>query len=358
MNEEILGLWKKIINDGIQAPSGDNSQPWKFALKDNVLEIICVPENDNPAYNLDQKGSLVAIGAMIENMVISATNLGYKLDIKLFPDHLDNNLVAKLHILKSEILTDSLFCHIHTRCTNRKPYKSVALSTEQQNRLSKEAAGFKSGEIKFVEDKDKIKLLAKAASINESVVLENYALHKYLFDHVRWTEQEEKSKRSGLYLPTLEFDPPTKFFFNLFKKWCIMNIVNKIGFAKLVASVNAKIYAQSATVGLIVLKNDTKEEYIEAGRALQRIWLTVDSLGLSLQMITGLLYFMQRIRAGKADGFFQTKHIRTIIENNKKIKNIFEVNNGTMVLMFRIGEGGRPSGRSSRREPIIQYNAT
>lgn len=353
MNEQLLELWKRIIEDGIQAPSGDNSQPWEFVFVGDELEVMSIPKRDNPAYNLDQKGSIVAIGALLENMQLSAVQSGRQLEIQLFPNSRNHCIVARLNLAGSISEEVPLYPFIHSRCTNRKPYRLSSLASEERLELLREAEKFSVGKILFIEEPVKINILAGAASLNERVVLENFRLHQYFFEHVRWTEEEEREKCSGLFLPTLEFDSPTKFLFSLLKNWRIMNIVNKIGFAKLVAKTNAKIYAQSTMIGLIVLDNDVKENYVEAGRMLQRFWLTVESLGLSMQMITGVLYFMQRIRANKVEDFFKPDHVKEIQNSYQKICNVFGVSSGTPILMFRVGSGGRPSARSGRRKQII-----
>ena len=65
---------KKIINYAVWAPSGDNSQPWKFSLKGNQVSIFNLPEKDNPFLNFEQKGSYIAHGSLLENMNIIASN--------------------------------------------------------------------------------------------------------------------------------------------------------------------------------------------------------------------------------------------------------------------------------------------
>ncbi len=82
----------KILNSGIWAPSGLNNQPWKYkVLKDkakdklaqfteyaqiikNVPICICVFLNHERSYNRDK--DIMALGASIQNMLLSAYELG------------------------------------------------------------------------------------------------------------------------------------------------------------------------------------------------------------------------------------------------------------------------------------------
>ncbi|MBN2120023.1 MAG: nitroreductase [Candidatus Omnitrophica bacterium] len=84
---------KKIIEAGLWAPSGLNNQPWKFkvvkekAQKDSLARftkysaiirdapvVICVFLDNSSTYNREK--DILAIGACIQNMLLSAWELG------------------------------------------------------------------------------------------------------------------------------------------------------------------------------------------------------------------------------------------------------------------------------------------
>ena len=61
---------EEILNLAVWAPSGDNCQPWRFEATDNKINIFNVPHKDQALYNFRQSGSLVAHGALVENILI------------------------------------------------------------------------------------------------------------------------------------------------------------------------------------------------------------------------------------------------------------------------------------------------
>ncbi len=69
---------QKILEAGVRAPSGENCQPWRFVVAGDTLSIFNIPERDLSPYNFNQLGSMVAHGALIENIVIAATAFGYR----------------------------------------------------------------------------------------------------------------------------------------------------------------------------------------------------------------------------------------------------------------------------------------
>ena len=92
MSEDI----QKILEAGCRAPSGSNSQPWRFMVKDNQISIFALPEKDHPILNFRHRGTWVAHGALLENILITSSHLGYKTDVKLFPDKDYPKFIAKI----------------------------------------------------------------------------------------------------------------------------------------------------------------------------------------------------------------------------------------------------------------------
>src|SRR3989344_4799077 len=119
---------KKILEIAVHAPSGENCQPWRFEVEGNRIHIYNLPERDNSLYNLGQGASFVAHGALIENMLIAASALGYRADVHAFPDGQNNNFVATVVFEKAAPQNEPLYLFIVKRATNIKPYKPVSLT--------------------------------------------------------------------------------------------------------------------------------------------------------------------------------------------------------------------------------------
>ena len=344
---------KKIIKAGTMASSGDNSQPWRFEINQNELRIFNLPDRDNPFLNFRQRGSYMAHGGLIENIDIAASNLGYETHIALFPDNTNGEFVAKIVFEKKENKEKDPLCgFISTRHTNRKPYRDDKLNDAQKEYITNSLNKTEEGFVKLIDDEEKKKIAGRAGSSAEIVILENKMLHGYLFDHIVWSEKEERQKKTGLYINTMEFNPVQKILFRLAKNWHIMKLAIKIGFPKFIAKEDAKLYSTGAALGIIVVKDNSKESYVNAGRLMQRVWLKTEKMGLSLQPVTATLFFMQRILADDT-GDMTVQHIKLLKNAYKDIQHAFNVENDTIAMMFRIGYADKAGARSSRQEPDI-----
>ena len=335
----------QVLTAGTRAPSGDNSQPWKFVVREDNVEVFVVPEKDQSLYNFNLRGSMVAHGALIENCTIAARTLGYRMDTQLFPDLKNENLVARLAFTPATPEHDPLFDAIAKRNTNRKVYNSTPLTDKERTDLLNSQISSE-GHVQLEENRAVIASIAKAASTNERVLFENRHLHDFFFDHVRWTVDEEITHGGGFYFKTLEVGAPFPLF-KLLRKWGAMKFFNKLGMSKKIGRENEKVFASARAFGMIVMPGRSARDYVAAGRIFQRIWLTATHLGLALQPMMGVLFLHENIELGKADTF-NSDEIARIKDAYQVLRETFHIPQGTGALLFRVGHSNPPSAMASR----------
>lgn len=347
---------EEILSLAVYAPSGDNSQPWRFGFRDGTLQIFNIPERDQSLYNFRQRGSLIAHGALLENISIISHTKGYDPSVNLFPYKEQADLVSEINFQESTPMKDPLYEYIALRSTNRKPYQKIPLRGEHKKEILDVPKGIRAGEIRLIEEPLQKKNLAKSLSINERLLLENHYIHQVLFSHIRWTEKEEFEAKSGLYVKTLELSPPQRMMFKLFQNWNLVQVLNKFGLSKFLAKQGAKLNDATSALGIIVMPNDSAENFIATGRILQRGWLTTTKLGLCLQPLGAIPYLAQRVFSGDIR-LIAPQHATIIKEVYNQIKQIAELSSDQIVTMiFRIGYSGKPSAHSSRLSPHISFS--
>ncbi|MBX4199985.1 nitroreductase family protein [Candidatus Parcubacteria bacterium] len=337
---------KKIIEAGTKAPSGENAQPWRFIVSDNEIDVYNLPDRDRSLYNWEQCASYMANGAAIENITIAAKHFGFNPEVNTFPDT-NKNHVAHIKLTPASPQKDSLFQYISMRSTNRKPYKTDPLSSHEIDILK---GIFNNKDIGFYMtiDSNNKKTLGHAGSTNERVMFSNKHLHNFFFTHLNWTKEEDARKKIGFYIETLELPSPAKIFFKIIKSWPVINVLNKIGFYKTVGRQNGEINSKTGAFGCLTIKSTSPETFVNVGRILERLWLTSTKLGLSLQPLTGVLFFMYQIRAGNTEKF-SSKQIAMIEEAYENIGRAFKIKPEEIItFMFRVGHADSPSAHSSR----------
>ena len=345
MQEDI----KKILEYGVMAPSGDNSQPWEFKLSNNNEILVYLdPKADNPILNYKLSGTLMAHGALLENIEIASREFGYNSKIELFPDKSDRNMVAKISLKKYNNLDkDALFTYIPKRHTNRKPYnKKRKLSEYEISLIQKES----DGKLILATNSEDIEKLSRIASYMEKIALETKELHELFFKDIFFDKEKNEKGDRGLYIKTLEVPPPVQLLFKKLRSWKFTNTINKIGFSGFASKGNRKLYNSSSAIGLITIDTLTPESCIAAGRIMQRTWLRATQLGLSIQPVTGITFLVERYMENNLT-YVSNEHRELIAEAANVLAE--NSNNKNTLFMFRIGEAKTPTDVSGRKEPII-----
>lgn len=351
---------RKILEIATRAPSGDNCQPWKMEVEDRMIKLYNDITKDTSVYNFNQIATHIALGALIENIIIASSKFGYKVDLSLFPKGADNReyLVAVMNLQKGEVEVDLLFDSIEKRNNNRKPYKTEKISEENKKELFKSVTNLSGAEFRMVDDSDLINSIAAAGSNNEKLVLNNEKLHKFLFHNVKWTEKEAKEKGEGMHVRTLEMPRPAEWVFKVCSNWGIMKNLAKIGLPSVIAKQNQQIYMRAGAYGAIVLKSDEPANIIQVGRAMERVWLMVEKLGLSFNVMAGIVLLNYRVK-NEDNLTLNEKEVELITKSYDDITDAFKVNDNEFIpFVFRIGKADKPSAYSHRLplDKVVTFN--
>lgn len=341
--------FRELLEAAICAPSGDNCQPWRFEITEEQIRIYNVPDRDTSLFNFRQRASLVAHGALIENLMIAAEAAGYRPELKLFPAPASPHLVASVNLLSASPGDQRLANAIPHRCTNRRRYDGAPL-TEDERRALIAAADPRPGEVALTGNREEQAAVADIIALNDRLVFENQQLHAFLFDHIRWDDQEARATLDGLDIKTLDLAPPDRMMFPLLKNWSLVKVLAAFGVPRIIAA-NARKQAMSAgALGAIVIPDNSDLSYVNAGRIMERIWLEATLLGLSFQLMTGITFLMQRIVDGETE-HLSTDQAKLVLDSRLKLKSFVGKGEGVVAVMFRVGRSGPPSARSLRIPP-------
>ena len=76
-------FYQNVTCAGAKAPSGDNLQPWSFAIDGDSILVCHDSQRDRSLFNVRQLASYIALGAVVENIHIAASVDRYHSDIEL-----------------------------------------------------------------------------------------------------------------------------------------------------------------------------------------------------------------------------------------------------------------------------------
>lgn len=352
---------QEILRVAVNAPSGENVQPWRFEMKDEKINVFNVSSSDQSPYSWGQRASFFSHGALITNIKITATKFDIKADVRLFPGSSFEH-VAEINLKKG--LTEGrspLVESVINRATNRKPYKKQPLTPSQIKSLENISQDFSSYGVHAVltDNRETIENAAALGAANDKIMLSNKYLHDFFFSHVNWSKEEDAKNKKGFYIKTFELPPPAEYMFRKFKSWKFLEQLRKfrIDIASLVSFINRNNYKQAPALVVVSINELEPDKFVYAGMLNQKLWLALTNLGLYAQPLAGVLYLRLMVEYGESTPvFFSQEQEGLIRERYKSFKEKIGLKNEHIVMVMRVGSTSPPSAHALKFDPQIKWD--
>ncbi len=279
-----------LLQAGLQAPSGDNIQPWAFRVRDNQVEILLNAGADPSFFNFEQRATLISNGAVMENMAVAATAYGLDMRVQSAPAGQNDERVATVRFIAAQKTWDPLADMVWERNTNRRPFdrRPIPLDTRHALTLAAEERGAR---LHLVAERPGIESLAKAVYWADRARVSLRECHEPLYASIQKNAKEARERGDGFSFNNLMAGLDGRIFLTLTRPWPVMEMANRIGVGTMVANVGRNSILNSSAVALLTMPTDSALDFLQGGRAWQRVWLTATAHGLALQPNASLVFF-------------------------------------------------------------------
>ena len=281
MNRDIL---LKILDLARWAPSGDNTQPWRFEIvSDNHIAVHGHDTRDHVLYDFDGHASQMAHGALLQTIQLAASRFALQSEWELRPDAPAALPVYDVRFEPAQIDESPLTAFIETRCVQRRPMRTKPLNAQQKTALI-DAAG-EEYHLQFFESFRDRFAVARLLWNNAHLRLtcpEAYPTHRDIID---WDTRYSKDR---IPAQAIGVDPMTaKLMRWVMRSWERVDFFNRYLLGTIPPRVQLDFLPALGCAGHILMRPHkalrAPIDYVNAGMALQRLWLTATSLGLYLQ---------------------------------------------------------------------------
>lgn len=350
----------QILDLARWAPSGDNTQPWRFEITaEDRVRVHVHDQAADDVYDYDGgRPTLLSAGMLLETMRIAASRHGRMLWWQHEgSDGHDHRIEVEL--AKAPAVTpDPLLPFVHIRSVDRRPYRTTPLTPAQKQRLA--AALGDEFEVVWHETEAERRRAAQINGLATDIRLripEAFRIHQRIID---W---ERAQSPTGIPAGAIGLDAPTlKIMRWAMKDWGRSHMMNRLPGGTFMARQQMDYRPGLACAAhFSILGRQAPAEgsdagrvpaLLKAGQALQRFWLTATESGLVLQPAMAAVIFGFYGRHGTA--FTADPGIRA------RAKALAEALAGTVsgdpeTLVFR-GRLGLPASRRvgsrSVRKPL------
>ncbi len=344
---------EQILDLARWAPSGDNTQPWRFEIiADDHVAVHAFDTRDHCVYDLDGDASQLSVGAMLETLRLAATSHELAAASTRRAGSLETRPVFDVLLAEDANAKPSpLVAVIKVRSVQRRPLSTRRLSSTERSVL--ESSLPSSYSLVWVEGFPARLRLARILYASAQIRLtmpEAFETHRRVIEwNAQYSEDRIPDRAVGL-------DPmTTKLMRWAMHDWHRIEVMNRFLAGTVVPRIQLDLLPGVACAAHVLILADLQpasiDDYVAAGAAVQRFWLTATTLGLQHQPEITPLIFARYGRQGRT--FSSTAGIsKKAADVNRQLEALLGRDVMTRaVWMGRIG-AGKPAASRSLRLPL------
>jgi len=278
---------EELIRYATLAANGHNTQPWKFRIMDQAIEIHPDLSRRLEVVDPQDREQWISLGCALENLVIAAGAAGFASEIS-YPASEQNYIKVNLQTATSQ--KTSLFNAIEIRQSTRSEYRQEKLSNvmiDQIHSVSTEPGVM----LKFIEDSTETEQVIEYLNAGNMQQYADKAFLEELIFWLRFNEKEALSSRDGLYSKCSGNPTVPRFLGEMF--------VSGTKPQKQAEADAKKLLSSSGSV-VLATENDTPESWVRCGQVFERLSLHLTNLDLKSALLN------QPIEVPELRGEFQT----------------------------------------------------
>jgi hypothetical protein len=257
-----------LLQYAVLAPSSHNTQPWKFRIDGNRIDIFMDDERWLKVCDDDQRELHISVGCCLENLLVAADHFGLRDQVEYLPDASDPMHAATME-LRDGTATErdsKLFQMIPVRHTNHGSYDGRPIPEDVLEKLSG-CCTEPNIHVQLTSDnsiKQKIDALVVQADAME------FADPAFREELGYWIGQ-------GVF--------GTSWLMSKIGKLAVTHI----NMGSSTAKKDSAVLMSSPVLGLISSKDNSRETQIKVGQVYQRLSLTAASFGIWCQPMSQIV---------------------------------------------------------------------
>lgn len=346
-----------LVRAAALAPSGDNTQPWSFAVAESEagssIEIRLDPERDPSPMNAGQRMARLALGAALENLLLAARARGLDARPRVDVSGSTRVVVAFGRREPRPSGEGEEAAAIPKRVTNRKPYDAVPVDPSALARLrAATAAKVADGvvETSWITDRATLAAFADLAGRADAALFGERALRQAFLKSVRFDRGATEEVEEGMPVGALELSWVERLalpWMGRAPDW----VLALAGSVRIYAAHVRRLVQSASGICVVTARDARPETDVEAGRALERAWLALASEGLAAQPMMSLLVLENIADHGLAPSLSPAlrRKLDSFRQDLRLLLGVGETSLGRPAFLLRFGHAPPPTARTGRR---------
>lgn len=136
--DDLVDVVRQAVSMATLAPSGHNTQPWRFVLRDRSIDVRADRSRRLPVVDPDDRELIISCGAALDHLVLALEHLRFPPVVKLLPDGDAGDLLATVTVPEAPTECASRSAEMSAivrRRTNRNPFDDRTVDDELVERM-------------------------------------------------------------------------------------------------------------------------------------------------------------------------------------------------------------------------------
>lgn len=260
-----------LINCAILAPSSHNTQPWKFRIKDGIIEVLPDFSRSLNVSDPTYRQMLLSIGCAVANIEYGCRYLGIDYDILFGGQEESFYCEVKLKDFGEvkKKFAPSIVA-IKDRVTTRENFEQFSLDEKTVNSILAEVENAQNTCIVVRNDN-----IEKAVRITTEAISSIFPSKEFRSELAGWLRNNFTRKKDGMPL----FDVPSVLSFVL------PFLLKKIDVSKQESLKTLKYLKNAVAVFVVGSPNDSYSDFVNSGRVIEKIIVGAEKVGLSSRIM-------------------------------------------------------------------------
>ena len=258
-----------LVAQAVKAPSGHNTQPWKFRQNESAVEIYPDFDRRLPVVDPDDRELFVSLGCAVENLCLAAQTKGYKSAVSVG----DKGVITVSLAEEAGVKPSPLFNQIDARQTNRSVYNGEEIALDVLKKLQSIRSEKGISVHYYVRQTKQFNDIEQYVLQGNTRQMQNEAFKAELKSWMRFNKKHQDQTLDGLSYAV--FGAPNV------PRWMAEPIMSMAINAKTQNKADRDKIASASHLVLFTTRENSRREWVDLGRTLQRFLLTATELGIA-----------------------------------------------------------------------------
>ena len=268
-NNISLADFEFLVAQAVKAPSGHNTQPWRFRQNESAVEVYPDFDRRLPVVDPDDRELFVSLGCATENLCLAAQNIGYESSVAVG----DTGVIAVALTEGADVKSNPLFEQIDLRQTNRSIYTGEEIALDALRKLQSVCSEKGISIHYYARQTKQFNDIEQYVLQGNTRQMQNEAFKAELKSWMRFNKKHQDQTLDGLSYAV--FGAPNV------PRWMAEPIMAMAINTKTQNKADRDKIDSASHLVLFTTRENSRREWVDLGRTLQRFLLTATELGIS-----------------------------------------------------------------------------